>query len=131
MTQVPYGPLWCWGLQGDDALYLSQRTHAWSLGSVVRFLDTTAVSRCQAISTLGEHDGSYTTPPIQCGCIAGPMPDGTTLCAFHGGAMDACAWCSELAAAGSLKGCPGCHATWAAQGLPDWCCPSDEAHEEE
>src|SRR5712691_551486 len=127
MTFVPHGPLWCWGLQGADVVYLSQPTHTWNAGTYVRFPLTTAAQRCQAVSWLQEQDGGYRTPLIQCGCMAGPLPDGTALCDVHRGTDGTCAWCDTLAQAGETKACPGCHATWRAIGIACWCCDAGDA----
>jgi hypothetical protein len=86
-------------------------------------------ARCQFVSCLEEIDGSCRTYDVQCGYVAQLTADGTYLCFLH--APDehkgTCAWCDELHAAGSLKACPGCHATWKANGWPDWCCDEMDA----
>jgi len=111
MTYVPYAPLWCWALQGEDAMFFSQPTETHlSLPAVVDpdgslWLDTPTryafprsgpcVARCQDESRFvlddAAHDaacarGDWTTgltPPIQCGQVARLDPDGRFLCDYH------------------------------------------------
>jgi hypothetical protein len=124
---VPTGPLWCWNVQGADAVFFSQPTHYWAGGRTVQVAPRGPLTaRCQLQSWLEEHDGTGRTHPIQCGYVAGLTPDGTYLCERHATTYNddelVCAWCNELQAAGSTKFCPGCHAIWRAAGMPDWCC---------
>lgn len=129
MTMVPYGPLWCWNVQGEDVVYFSQPTLA-PVGPrpVLVSERTGCVARCQFQSWLEEMDGSTRTHAIQCGRVPQLTRDGEYRCTFHHPErLQSCAWCDELAATGSTKACPGCHATWKEAGLPDFCCPPEEA----
>ena len=65
--------------------------------------------------------------PLLCGALAMLLQDGSYRCWLHSGADLGCAWCDEYAARGDHRSCPGCHATWQQQGMPDWCCPDESA----
>jgi len=118
MTYVPRVPLWCWALQGAEAVFFSQRTHAelalpvppgpdgmFRIGEVeTRWFDTrTCVARCQyetifimddAAEARGEHARSR-MPPIQCGHVARLDPTGRFLCGFHYDKAWRCGLCQE------------------------------------
>ena len=123
MILSPHGPLWCWGIQGDDAVFFSQPSHVWRGGTYMPFPKDRALLRCAFHEYLAELDGSYQTPAIQCGHIAHMDTTGMALCEEHSGAMDgSCAWCEEMAATGLSQACPGCHATWKTIGIACECC---------
>src|SRR5262249_52196103 len=117
MTYVPYAPLWCWALQGEDVMFFSQPTES-SLCRPARlepdgtlWLDTPTVhrfpppgpcvARCQHETRFVLEDAVYDledpepslTPPIQCGRVARVGPDGRWLCDTHYALAWTCAWC--------------------------------------
>jgi hypothetical protein len=108
MTYIPQIPLWCWVLQGADALFFSQPTHALlceppqltadgrflALGALeTRWLDGlgACVARCQHTTQFVMDDGpgemdpltEALTPPIQCGVVAGVDALGRYFCHVH------------------------------------------------
>jgi hypothetical protein len=91
MTYFPYGPLWCWVLQGEDPLFFSQPTLAWLPGEVRFLTDRVAcVARCQEETQFVMDDQAYDldhqrglTPPVQCGRVASLDPRGRFFCDYH------------------------------------------------
>jgi hypothetical protein len=67
---------------GEDALYFSMPPApvAWQGGRPIRLdLDEACVTRCAARF----HHDEAQRYPVQCGYLAGAMPDGTMLCGHH------------------------------------------------
>jgi hypothetical protein len=101
LTAVPYGPLWCWSLQGEDAVFFSQETIVWE-GTVPRVVDGrgACVARCEVQTVLRESDDSHTTPPVQCGEVAGLDHRGRLLCDWHMHEAWTCARCGTFLPSG-------------------------------
>jgi hypothetical protein len=106
MTAVPYGPLWCWSLTGEDTVFFLQKTIVWE-GAVPRVVDGAGhcVARCEEQSWLREADGSHTTPPIQCSQLAGVNRHGRFLCDWHMHEAWTCARCGAVLPSGEGDYC--------------------------
>ena len=107
MTYIPEVPLWCWVMQGEDALFFSQPTHAFlceppllaadggflTVGaSETRWLDalSVCVARCQHQTQFCLDDQPYNldtgaglTPPVQCGHVARVDRRARYFCDYH------------------------------------------------
>ena len=102
MTYIPHGPLWCWMVQGPDAVYFSQPTMAWLSGEVLWLTQRTAcVARCQQYYQFRLDDAPYDlgdpssglTSPVQCGGVAGVDLQGRYFCDYHLSCHWTCAHC--------------------------------------
>jgi hypothetical protein len=123
MTYIPHGPLWCWVLQGEDQLFLSQPTVAWAPwvdGGVLALTDRVACTRCQHETRFCLDDQPYNldtgaglTPPVQCGRVASLDRRGRWLCDFHMLTYWECYHCRAPVPDGEGGFCtPACHADY-------------------
>ena len=106
MTYVPHGPLWCWALQGADALFFSQPTETFL------YTDTPTrytfpgrgpcVARCQhetrfvnteVVWDMDQDPQPPCLPPVQCGRVARLDPTSRFLCDLHYRQEWICSWC--------------------------------------
>lgn len=109
MTLVPYGPLWCWNLSGEDAVYFSQPTLGGDGPSLVPISGAGAcVARCHFASRLGEPEGDIWTCDIQCARVATLAPDGTYLCVYDVERFWTCQECGAWLPDGHGGCCDGC-----------------------
>ena len=85
MTYIPHGPLWCWMVQGPDAVFASQPTQTYLSGEYRVFTDRAGcVARCQHTDQfLLEKEPLRLTFPVQCGTVAGVDLHGRYLCDYH------------------------------------------------
>src|SRR5438552_3132112 len=97
MTMVPYGPLWCWSLLGEDAQFFSQPPFAWEGSDFVQLReDRGCIARCAFASWMAEADDSHRTGLIQCAQVARLTPDGQHLCQYHFWVLWCCRVCNAV-----------------------------------